>query len=191
MNNFLTKCIFAEQSRILCLLKKSTPEASLVAASLVRTSTHTSNTFTSTSSVRNFNTTSANEDSCKYNVKFKTGTMMGAGTDSNIFLRLIGELGSTDEIQVDCKKNDTEKGSTDQYEIPLDDVGHLRKIVVRMDATGLAPGWFLEWVNITDEQGKEYRFKCNQWLMREDGHTNIKLLKEDNFVEVEEVEKQD
>lgn len=45
-----------------------------------------------------------------YNVTVTTGNKFGAGTDANIFLRLIGEKGSTDEIRLETKKHELERG---------------------------------------------------------------------------------
>lgn len=45
-----------------------------------------------------------------YDVTVTTGNKFGAGTDANVFVRLIGEKGSTDEIQLQAKKTDLERG---------------------------------------------------------------------------------
>ena len=45
-----------------------------------------------------------------YDVSLTTGKAFGAGTDANIFIRLIGERGSSDELSIQTKKCDLEKG---------------------------------------------------------------------------------
>lgn len=45
-----------------------------------------------------------------YDLSLKTGNAFGAGTDANVFVRLIGERGSTDEIKIQTKKSDLERG---------------------------------------------------------------------------------
>lgn len=117
-----------------------------------------------------------------YKVTVKTGDKFGAGTDSNIYLRMIGALGSTDEIMIETSKNELERGTIDHYNIVSDDVGALQKIIIRHDNSGFAPGWYLDWISISDGMNKKYNFKCDDWLIKDESFGNIKLLKEEYYL---------
>ncbi|XP_066918922.1 uncharacterized protein [Clytia hemisphaerica] len=115
-----------------------------------------------------------------YDVSLTTGKAFGAGTDANIFIRLIGERGSSDELSIQTKKSELEKGMTNHYQISLDeDIGILKKVIVRHDNTGLGPAWLLNKVNITDNRGRNFKFDCNTWLVKEGATNPIVLLKTD------------
>lgn len=117
-----------------------------------------------------------------YTVSLKTGDVMGAGTDSNVYIRMVGVQGSTNEIRLKTEKHDLEQGQLDHFTLPFEDVGPLKKIIIRHDNTGFAPGWFLEWVKIRDGRGKKYHFECNEWLVKGEQYDNIKLLKESSYL---------
>jgi len=46
----------------------------------------------------------------QYKIIVFTGKQKGAGTDSNVFINLYGNLGETDGILLDNKKNNFESG---------------------------------------------------------------------------------
>jgi len=115
-----------------------------------------------------------------YTVTFKTGTQIGAGTDSNVYLRMIGEHGSSEELQLKTEIGHMERGMTDKYSVSSEDVGALKKIIVRHDNTGFGPAWYLEWIRVNDGRGKSYHFECNDWLDKESLSGNIRLLYEKN-----------
>ena len=182
MNNFLSKLNsnLLEPTRLLFLLKKCGTGGVTNRTCMLRNSVSGNMLNVST---RTISTSYRFQVSFVYTVTLKTGDMMGAGTDSKVYLRMIGSLGSTDEIMLKTGKNDLERGRVDHYNIPSDNVGPLKKIIIRHDNTGFAPGWFLDWVRIRDGKGKKYNFKCGNWLIRGEAYGNIKLLKEDNYVD--------
>ena len=45
-----------------------------------------------------------------YDVILHTGNRFGAGTDANVFMKIHGEKGSTEEVQLPSKKGDLERG---------------------------------------------------------------------------------
>ena len=65
-----------------------------------------------------------------YTISLKTGTMVGAGTDANVFIRMIGEHGSTEEMKLKTEMAEMERGMTDTYSVPSEDVGTLKKVGV-------------------------------------------------------------
>ena len=70
-----------------------------------------------------------------------------------------------------------ERGALDQFEITSEDVGPLKKVIIRHDNTGLAPGWYLQWLKVKDDKGRNYHFECNAWLAKGEKTKIIKLLK--------------
>ena len=65
-------------------------------------------------------------DKTSYHVRIKTGDRLGAGTDANVHLKIFGEKGDTDKIQLkssDNTKNKFEKGQIDQFTYEFDDLG--------------------------------------------------------------------
>lgn len=45
-----------------------------------------------------------------YDIMLHTGNRFGAGTDANVYLKLHGEKGSSEEIKLPAKKGDLERG---------------------------------------------------------------------------------
>ncbi|XP_057294777.1 dihydrolipoyllysine-residue acetyltransferase component of pyruvate dehydrogenase complex-like [Hydractinia symbiolongicarpus] len=130
---------------------------------------------------RNFSKGTRLQVSFVYDAIIKTGNIFGGGTDANIFLRMIGEQGSTDEIMLVRKKGDLERGMVNIYNFPADDVGKLKKLIIRHDNTGFGPAWYLEEIRIRDAKGQLYTFKCDSWIAKTDGEEPIKLLKEISY----------
>ena len=43
-------------------------------------------------------------------------------------------------------------------------MGHLERLKIRHDNSGVGPGWFLEWVDVCEDEGERWHFPCGQWL---------------------------
>ena len=92
----------------------------------------------------------------KYKFTIKTGDSFGAGTDSNIFVELIGDKGVTPRLNLnkDVSLNKTddlfEKDKTDIFEVLSNNVGKLVTLKIGVDdSTGkLSSAWELESVQI-------------------------------------------
>ncbi|KAM4578886.1 lipoxygenase homology domain-containing protein 1 [Fundulus diaphanus] len=111
-----------------------------------------------------------------YEVVTITGDERGAGTDANVFITLFGEYGITPKIHLASnteKKSRTafERSKTDVFRIRTHNVGHLKKIRIEHDNTGMSASWFLDRVIITDiiRPHLRFYFACNNWLSREEG----------------------
>ena len=85
-----------------------------------------------------------------YSATFHTGVDSGAGTDSNVYIQLIGETGVSGRIEVGNAKKKFEKGSVDTFPLPTKDVGNLVRIKVGHDNTGDGAGWQLKKVVVTE-----------------------------------------
>ena len=60
-----------------------------------------------------------------YLVAVKTGSIRGAGTDANVFLKLFGGKGESKKLDLkeSDKKNKFEQGQTDQFKFKTSDIG--------------------------------------------------------------------
>lgn len=70
-----------------------------------------------------------------------------AGTDSNIYITLMGQYGSSKKIHLVDPSSDKklfEKGSVDKFRIRIPGVGELKRIRIEHDGKGFAAGWFLD-----------------------------------------------
>ncbi|XP_056680371.1 lipoxygenase homology domain-containing protein 1 [Monodelphis domestica] len=117
-----------------------------------------------------------------YEVQVITGKMPKGGTDANVFLNIYGEeYGDTGEraLRKSDKSNKFEKGQTDTFIINAIDLGPLKKIRIRHDNSGNASGWFLDRVDITDQNNETtYYFPCQRWLAvdEDDGQLSRELI---------------
>ncbi|KAJ7993944.1 hypothetical protein DPEC_G00259930 [Dallia pectoralis] len=101
-----------------------------------------------------------------------TGDERGAGTDANVFITLFGEYGITPKLHLTSKSRTAfEKNKTDVFRIKTHSVGHLKKIRIEHDNTGMNASWFLDRVVVTDITRPHLRFyfPCNNWLSKMEG----------------------
>jgi len=136
-----------------------------------------SNPTASVNTIRTISISSQLLNDARYKLSVKTGDVSGAGTDSKVYFRMIGEIGSSDEIMLEAQKEQMERGAIDHFEVVSEDVGRVDKVIIRHDNTGMAPGWYLEWVKVQDDKGNDYHFDCNAWLAKGEKTKIIKLLK--------------
>ncbi|XP_078473113.1 lipoxygenase homology domain-containing protein 1 [Lampetra planeri] len=103
-----------------------------------------------------------------YTVCVCTGDVMGAGTDANVFVNVYGHLGDTGERRLrkaERSLNKFERGQRDIFKLKAIDLGELTKLRIRHDNCGGSAAWFLDRVEITDENSKsKYFFPCQRWL---------------------------
>ncbi|KAM9102483.1 lipoxygenase homology domain-containing protein 1 [Sarcophilus harrisii] len=117
-----------------------------------------------------------------YEVQVITGKMPKGGTDANVYLNIYGEeYGDTGEraLRKSDKSNKFEQGQTDTFIINAIDLGPLKKIRIRHDNSGNASGWFLDRVDITDQNNETtYYFPCQRWLAvdEDDGQLSRELI---------------
>ncbi|KAF7200543.1 transcript variant X2 [Nothobranchius furzeri] len=105
-----------------------------------------------------------------YKVTVRTGDMFGAGTDANVFLTIYGDLGDTGERKLaksENNKNKFERGEVDRFTIEAVDLGQVFKIRIRHDNSMLSADWYLDQVEVQDEDTEEvYMFLCERWLSK-------------------------
>uniref|UniRef100_A0A672Z678 Lipoxygenase homology domains 1b n=1 Tax=Sphaeramia orbicularis TaxID=375764 RepID=A0A672Z678_9TELE len=102
-----------------------------------------------------------------YEVSVFTGVMMGAGTDSRVFINIYGENGDTGErfLKKSGNLNKFERGQVDVFMVTAVSLGPLKKLRIRHDNSGAHSAWYLDRVEIIDEKDDTtYYFPCNRWL---------------------------
>uniref|UniRef100_A0A5S6QW16 PLAT domain-containing protein n=1 Tax=Trichuris muris TaxID=70415 RepID=A0A5S6QW16_TRIMR len=104
-----------------------------------------------------------------YLITVKTGDQLGAGTDSNVYLKIIGDDFESEEWQLKNSKhhrNKFERGRTDQFVFAQRKCcGKLRRISVRHDNSGICSSWYLEYVEVSDiTLQTTFRFPCHRWI---------------------------
>ena len=89
-----------------------------------------------------------------YQVSIKTADEAGAGTDSNIFMKICGEAGCTAEQQINSKITGDafERNQTDKFSFSdFTHVGNLTGFTIRSDMNHPSPAWRPESFSITAE----------------------------------------
>ncbi|KAK3751286.1 hypothetical protein QZH41_012191, partial [Actinostola sp. cb2023] len=113
-----------------------------------------------------------------YTIETKTGSQVDADTQANVYIKLIGEDGTTPDMPLAHKGVTHFKlGGLDKFRVEATDIGKIQKVYVRHDNSGESPNWYLEKVNIRDKNGSPYQFNVNAWLDKEQAdHVTAKLL---------------
>ncbi|XP_059398613.1 lipoxygenase homology domain-containing protein 1 [Carassius carassius] len=104
-----------------------------------------------------------------YTVAVTTGDVYGAGTDANVFITLYGDMGDTGERKLSKSENSNkfESGSVDTFTLEAVDLGQVFKIRVRHDNSMLSADWYLDQVEVVDQDTEEvFLFLCERWLSR-------------------------
>ncbi|WNZ63964.1 PLAT/LH2 domain-containing protein [Myxococcus sp. MxC21-1] len=93
----------------------------------------------------------------EYKLTIRTGTKLGAGTDANISIVLVGTRGQSAPCVLDKHfHNDFEAGAEDEYALASEDLGDL--VLLRFsNAGGVAADWLLDWATVTAGE-KQWRF---------------------------------
>jgi hypothetical protein len=117
------------------------------------------------------------ESMSTYRVLVYTGNLSPgafAGTDANVYMTLYGAKASSDEVMFDNAGNRFEQGAVDTFALHLAELGDIQKIKIRHDNKFLAPGWYLERVEIRNEDSdREWTFPCQRWLARDEDDGEI------------------
>ncbi|XP_075351577.1 oxygen-regulated protein 1 [Mycteria americana] len=118
-----------------------------------------------------------------YEVHVYTGAKLGAETDSNVYINLIGTRGDSGKRKLHRSKNNNVKfrhGQMDIFCIKAVSLGDLEKVLISHDGAGPGNGWFLDKIVIKHKEGKEAQeveFPCKRWLdeYQDDGKTEREL----------------
>ncbi|XP_074056585.1 lipoxygenase homology domain-containing protein 1-like isoform X2 [Macrotis lagotis] len=121
-----------------------------------------------------------------YEIHVYTGSKIGAETDANVLINLIGTRGDSGKRRLHQSKNNQVKfqqGQVDIFVIKAVSLGELKKVLISHDGTGPGNGWFLEKIFIKfkeeeEEEDQKVLFPCDRWLdeYQDDGKTERELL---------------
>ncbi len=99
-----------------------------------------------------------------YAITIKTMDQAGAGTDSNIFITLIGSKGNSGEIRANglLSGNAFERNSTDKFTLSaVKDIGVISQVKIRSDGAYAGAGWDLGTVTVVEANANPVVFTCN------------------------------
>ena len=95
----------------------------------------------------------------KYEVRTYTGDARGAGTSSNIRIKLFGSESTSSELVLDTSSWDFRRGADDTFVVETLHLGAIQAVELISDYSGISPGWFCEHVSVTElpaeEEGKD------------------------------------
>lgn len=110
-----------------------------------------------------------------YNFTIHTGDELWAGTDSNIFVQLIGERGITNEMRLNgyIKGNAFERNKTDTCSVPFNkNVGDVYRIRLRSDHRHGGADWLLDYIYVQGEdECSKTEFQIAEWI--DDKRTHV------------------
>jgi hypothetical protein len=110
-----------------------------------------------------------------YRITTRTGAVEYAGTDSYVYITLFGDKGNSGERLLDNADNNFERGRADVFSIEMRDIGEIKRVRIKNQYWGQAPGWFLEDITVHNEDSdQEWTFPCHRWLAfdADDGKTD-------------------
>ena len=107
-----------------------------------------------------------------FRVRVSTGDAAGAGTDSKVFLTLMGTAGCSPEMELldSLAGGDKfERGNTDEFAVRIwKEVGDVTRIVLRSDASALGSDWLVSRVVVTNcQNNNQYTFDCQECWIRD------------------------
>ncbi|RDD41325.1 Lipoxygenase homology domain-containing protein 1 [Trichoplax sp. H2] len=118
----------------------------------------------------------------RYHVYVSTGDVICGGTDTRVYLTIIGQRGDSGRRELFYSHNHAnkfEQGQTDVFIIEAVSLNDLTSIKIGHTEHGAGAGWFLDKVLITegdDKNAKNYEFPCHRWL--DEGQDDGKIERE-------------
>jgi len=132
--------------------------------------------------------------STKYKITVHTGDEAYAGTDSNIFIQLVGNKGISEEYRLNglLGGNIFERNDTDRFILDVGaDCGDIYRLKLRSDCRYGGSDWLLSWIDVQHEKDNApvSRFSYNAWITDKGVKTldvTSGLTVEDKFLELYE-----
>ncbi|KPU43506.1 PLAT/LH2 domain protein [Oxobacter pfennigii] len=105
----------------------------------------------------------------KYNISIHTGDEVYAGTDSNIFIQLIGNKGISEEYRLNglLSGNAFERNDTNKLTLDVGaDCGDIYRLKIRSDCRYGGSDWLLSWIDVKQDNNNApiSRFSYNAWI---------------------------
>ncbi|KAM6364399.1 LOW QUALITY PROTEIN: lipoxygenase homology domain-containing protein 1 [Pluvialis apricaria] len=120
------------------------------------------------------------EDTTYSTLQVKTSDVGGASTNANVSLILFGENGDsrTLALKESNKSNKFERNQMDKFNFSdMLSLGDLCNVWLCHDNKGIAPGWHLEYIDVTNSaMDKTFCFQCDRWLAK--GEDDGQLIRE-------------
>lgn len=99
-----------------------------------------------------------------YTFRVQTSDVKGAGTDSNIFVSLVGDKGETGYQPLVANHDTFERGNEDVFPLEMNDVGRPTFLLVKSDGASKKPTWHLDTI-IVEIPGSPPAFFVGQcWI---------------------------
>lgn len=111
-----------------------------------------------------------------YRIEVKTGGKSGAGTDSDISIKLHGNAYSKNTGYINMgdmagSGNNFEKNDLDCFNIGfnINAIGDVQSLTIDKNTNGVGPDWYLSYIKLTeivadDQSAREYTFQYNGWI---------------------------
>ncbi|KAM9858421.1 lipoxygenase homology domain-containing protein 1 [Aulostomus maculatus] len=94
-----------------------------------------------------------------------TSDLPNAGSDADIFFQVYGEKGKSDEIKLDNKTDNFERGQVDRFMVELPDLGSITKMRIWHERKNPFAGWHVSKATVLKTLTKDkYTFPCERWL---------------------------
>lgn len=118
-------------------------------------------------------------------IYFYTGNKLWAGTDSKIYVELLGDQGNSPIIKIQSTRFQLEANGVDVY--PLGNlggrkIGKLTKIIVgKQYSFSFFNDWYLKKAEVIDPDHNRYIFDCNCWLRKSSYKRLINLSRVESY----------
>jgi hypothetical protein len=83
-----------------------------------------------------------------YRVTVQTGNVTGAGTDANVYVRLVGARATSRAIELDSEIDNFERNTYNVFTLTLPDLGTINRICMWRNDAGLGDEWNLTAVSV-------------------------------------------
>lgn len=102
-----------------------------------------------------------------YRIHVVTGSLRGAGSNSAVFVKMVGSKGESHEMEIGGGLG-FERGAVMTESVVVDeDIGIPKMILVRRaqgEVSETGAGWYLEKMTVEDPNGESWSFPCMQWF---------------------------
>jgi hypothetical protein len=100
-----------------------------------------------------------------YTIWVATGSEEDAGTDSNVFIRLVGTSDMTETLHLPPQDIFAfEAGSVDKFVLDVPNLGELKECCIGHDNSEGESGWHILNVKVQNENNQEWVFPFERWL---------------------------
>lgn len=123
----------------------------------------------------------------RYEVEVATGTARGAGTNSHVYVDLVGRSGHrsgerqlTNEPEASMQAQLFKRGSRECFLVCCADIGVVSVVLLRQDASGTRPHWLPDWLRVRKVHSKGplgpwTEFPLGTWLSADKGMRTLSL----------------